>query len=470
MKPVPLFGSGVRSISDIVSRQRRLNCLYDVRQDQDRAGVFIIGTPGHYIWITLPDAPIRGFHEVAGVLYVVAGTNLYKVTAGGSYTNLGAIPTAAQVVCMADNSAQLLIVDGVSGYVLTLATGVITTIVDANFPNGASWCAFLNSRFIVNVPNTREFRVCQTLDGITWTPLVFATKENSSDLIVAVSVLNGTLILYGVKSTEFWQDVGTTPLPYQRVNSSTQAWGLVAPYSRIPVNNTEIFLAVDPNGAVRVVKWSGYAPEPVSTSDEDDLIAKLSVYQDAVALAYTFMGHVIYQLTFPTANRTLAFDTKTGVWHEAQTGTSALARHAGNLGVSFNAKNYISDSTTGNIYQIDPTTYTDNGTQIIREVCTRHLRAEGNVFTLSELLLDMETGVGNSDSPNPTITIQISRDGGRTFGPQKQKSMGAVGQYLSRVRFNRLGSGTDIVVKIKCSDKVKFVLGSGSATLEMGVA
>ena len=76
MQNLPLFGTGVRSISDIVTRQRRVNCRYDVRTDQDRASIVLLGTPGSVEWVTLGDYPIRGWHVVANTLYVCANNAL----------------------------------------------------------------------------------------------------------------------------------------------------------------------------------------------------------------------------------------------------------------------------------------------------------------------------------------------------------------------------------------------------------
>jgi hypothetical protein len=463
LKPIPLFGSGISSYSTLVTRQRRVNCMYDIRKDQDRAAIVAVNTPGATVFTTVGSSPIRGWRVVVDTLYVVAGTTLYRVTTAGAVTALASVPTAAQTVDMSDNTAQLMIVDGVAGYVYTFATSTMTTITDVNFPNGATSVDFLNGRFIVNKPATREFYVSNLLDGLTWTYLglpVYGTKENASDNLVEVSVLNGTLVLWGNFSTEFWQDVGTTPLPYQRINGATQNWGLVAQNSHAKVGNTEMFLGASPDGGIKVIRLNGYAPVPVSDSDLEYIISNFSTVTDAVALVYSAYGHPVYQLTFPTANRSFAYDLATEMWHEAQTGPSATpVRHFANYGITFNKANYVSDATTGTIYLLDEDTYTDNGTVNLRELCTRHIRNAGNYVFLSQLMLDFEPGVGGT----PTVSVSISRDNGVTFGTPKQKTLGAVG---TRVVFNRLGSGRDMVAKISRTDAYKFVIAAGSAVVE----
>jgi hypothetical protein len=116
------------------------------------------------------------------------------------------------------------------------------------------------------------------------------------------------------------------------------------------LNNTVIFLGQNPQGGTQVMMLNGYVPQRISTSDIEHIIAGLSTYTDARALTYIVDGHPMYQLTFPTAGRTLLFDALTNLWCEAQTGLGLQAAHYALLGIAFNGSNYVSDATSGNIY------------------------------------------------------------------------------------------------------------------------
>lgn len=467
MKPVVLFGEGIRSISDIVTRQRRVNCFYIQRKDSDRSDVVVLGSPGSFPVFTVDDFPIRGYHVAGTSLYVVAGTSLFEISIGGVVSLRGNLPTVSRLVSIADNGIDLTIVDGVSGYVMNLTTKAVVTIPDTNFPFGCTTIAYINERYVAETPNSRIFTCSAQLDGTSWTPYLFATKEDYSDNIQALDVFNGLIILWGEnKSIEFWQDIGLFPLPYQKVVGATQTWGLAAKFSRTVLGNTIAFLGKSPDGGVQVMRLNGVSPVRISTDDVENEIRKFSVYSDAISLTYTVNGHSFLQITFPSAQRTFLYDSNTNVWSEAQTGLGVTGRHYANLGVSFNGKNYFSDTATGSVYQFDLDTYTDNGTQILREICTRHVRNAGNELSLQDLYLDMEVGVGNSAAVNPQVSLAVSKDGGKNFGPEKIRSLGAVGQYLKRIYFSRLGSSKDFVFRIRMTDPVKFVVASGSATVE----
>lgn len=419
MQTVPLFGTGIRAISDIVTRQRRVNCIYDVRVDQDRSSVVLLGTPGSVEWVTLADAPVRGWHVVGDVLYICASDKLYAVTLTGVSTLVASGIPEFGSVDMADNSIQLMLVTGGQGYVYDVGTSTLTNITDPYFPVGATSVVFLNGRFVVNKPGTRQFYVSNLLDGLNWTYLgssgIFGTKENNSDLLVRVGNLNGVLVLWGSQSIEFWQDVGSSPLPYQRINGATQSWGLAATLSAIPVGNTQYFLGFSPDGGLAVIRLNGYAPEPVSDSDLNTLFSSFATVSDAVALTYTVYGHSIYQITFPSENRSFAYDVKTGIWHEAQSGIEEQGRHFARYGVAFGGKNYVSDETTGVLHLLDKDVYTDNDEPIKRQVFTRHVRNQGNQLTVSELFLDFEVGVGTEPPSSPIGQIAYTTPGTYTF-------------------------------------------------------
>jgi len=58
---------------------------------------------------------------------------------------------------------------------------------------------------------------------------------------------------------------------------------------------------------------------------------------------------------------------------------------------------------------------------------------------LERLEFLIKSGTGNSDDPNPTFTIEISRDGGETFSAPVTLSIGAAGEFGKRQFTNRLG-------------------------------
>jgi hypothetical protein len=84
----------------------------------------------------------------------------------------------------------------------------------------------------------------------------------------------------------------------------------------------------------------------------------------------------------------------------------------------------------------------------------------------------METGVGtnvtsgyNAATPNPLITVECSKDNGRTWNNPRLLQLGAQGKYLTRVIARRFGSARDFLFRFRMTDPVKFVLTEGAAVV-----
>lgn len=118
------------------------------------------------------------------------------------------------------------------------------------------------------------------------------------------------------------------------------------------------------------------------------------------------------------------------------------------------------DYENGNIYNIDENAYTDNGAMIVSELQTKHVFSNLERYTISELQVDLEAGVGlaSGQGEDPQIILQVSKDGGHTWGNEMWRSMGRIGEYKTRTKWNRLGQSRDWVFRLRISDPVKRVL------------
>ena len=476
MEPVSLFGAGTVGKSAVVTSQRRLNCYIEVRPDGDKSKHVVYGRPGLASYLTLsptPNGPIRGAYATDSFLHSVAGTTYYKYdrTLTANSTNTGTITTDSNPVGIVHGGTELLLVDGAQGHYVTNAdsatASALTAIASANFPDAARTCTFLGGRFVVEDPaSPGRFRWSSSYDVTTWAALDFATAEQTPDTLRAVDSDHGHLILFGPSSVEWWQVSGALDSPYAPVIPATQQWGLAATYSRAHLDNTVYFLAQNRQGQVQVARFSGYNVERVSDSDLENIINGFSTVEDAVASSSLIDGHPLYTLTFPTADRSFEFDASALIWSEKQTGASNIpARFVGQHSVAFNGFPLVSHKTSPIIYKVSPTTYTDGGEVIKRLIQSRHIRKDGNRFTIDEIYLDMETGVGlvSGQGSDPQIVMQVSKDGGRSWGVERWADIGAMGEHKTRAIWRRLGSSEDFVFRFYVTDPVKFVITGGYA-------
>lgn len=470
MKVIPLFGSGIAGKSYVVTRQRRLNCYYEVRQDGDKTKVAVYGTPGlvaSFMATTPLSLPIRGILGTQSALYLIAYNQFQSVTSNGTAVATGMLGTTSGLTSSAFSPTQVVTVDGANGYLFVPSTSTFSTI-GAAFPNGARTVTFVSGFFVAEQPGTQQFWVSNVNNGAIWDPLAFAATSSYSDNILAVDNLSGNLIIFSQLHMEFWQNVGSAPEPFAPILSAANEFGLAALFSRAHVNQSIIFLAQTREGQVQVVQLTGYNAQVISNPDLEYILNQFTTVSDAVALAYEVDTHKFYQITFPVANRSFIYDTSTTLWSEAQTGPSVIpSRHWGNLSTYYAGKTLITDYATNQVYTISPNQFTDNGQVIIREIITRHILSNFNRIRISQVYIDMETGVGlqNGQGSNPQIMLQYSKDNGRTWSAERWVTSGLVGQYLTRVLWRRFGSTRDATWKIRMSDPVKFVITEGAIKL-----
>jgi hypothetical protein len=332
-------------------------------------------------------------------------------------------------------------------------------ITAAGFPGGNT-VTFLDGYFIVNAPNTRQFYLSQLYDGFTWNALSFASKEAYTDTLEAVAVDNSCLVLLGFISQEYWQDIGAFPFPLLRIPGSPTDMGVAARWSVARCNGELIYLGRARRGGLSVVTIRNYRPVTVSTPDLDFLFNEYVNPGDAIAFSYRQNGHEFYQISFQQQGVTWLYDATSEVWSTLLSG--ATTRHYANFGCQFDFHVIVADYRNGNLYILDPASYTDNGDLIARELITPHffVNTSFNKLHIYRLRLDMEQGGGLNDGQGqtPQVMLQVSRDGGYTWGDEMWATCGAQGNFLSRAEWRRLGVSRNYVFKFRITDPIKTVL------------
>jgi hypothetical protein len=448
---------------------------------------------------------------VIGTNALVIGTE-YVITVPGTanWTALGADSTAYGTVFTATATTTTGIGTCVPANTWTFytaasgaATGDIRVVntfrkitnayTGVDFPV-ANTVAFIDSYFVVNVTGTKQFWLSGNYDGFYWDPLQYASKEAYTDNLEAVTVDNGNIVLLGTISQEYWQNNGGFPFPFARISGSPTDVGVVARWSMARCGGMLFYLGRTRRGSLSVFSVQNYAPTVVSTPDLDYLFSQYQNPGDAVAFGYRQNGHEFYQISFQTEGKTWLYDASTQAWSEL---SSNGGRHYAQWGAQFKNEIVVSDYRTGKLYKLDANIYTDAGDTIVRELITPHTFSTStfNRLHIYRLRLDMEQGVGlplseyqssqdalatnfdqalltednaiillESDSTvirertNPQIMLQVSRDGGYTYGTEMWIRMGAIGQYLRRAEWRRLGVSRSYVFKFRITDPIKVVI------------
>lgn len=330
--------------------------------------------------------------------------------------------------------------------------GVVTGVTLGN-PGSGYTLGDVLSASVLNLGGTGS--------GFTWTisamapafdPLDIAAKSGSPDAIQRVLVVYRTMWPIGQLTTEGWIDSGAADFAFQPLPGVFIEHGCIAPFSVARQDRSGYWLSQDREGKAVVVRIAGYNAERISTHAIESVFQSYANITDAIGFTFQQEGHSFYILTFPSANATWGMDIQTGQWFEwAFTDMNGnLNRHRANACCFAYGLNLAGDWQNGNLYALDPNVYTDNGEPITRIRSFPHLLDDGKRVTYTSFIADMQVGTkpGMLTTEPPKMWLRWSDDRGVSYGNSVLQSMGSGGQYLTSIKWSRLGLARDRVFEI----------------------
>lgn len=434
----------------------------------------LVRRPGLHVLFTLPNSPVRGCYADSGISYWVAGTGVYKRALGNIITLLGTITTVNGHVNFASSGTDLILVDGVNGYNIVLATDVFSTISGGGFPANPTNINYLSSHFVVTSQSSDKFYV-KLKTAPTWNALDFATTEGNPDNILSQKVLNDDLVLLGYKTIEIWNYTGNPDFPFQRNRGVVIDHGCIAENSPGKGGDSIYWVGGDNLGSGIVWRLNGYQAERISTHEIEQKIKAMVFIEDAFSVVYQYNGHIFYILQFPSERKTLCYDIITGLWHtlgykDQSTGIEDIFKASCHC--FSGSMNLVGDTGSGKVYQLSADFFDDDGNDIVMERTSAVNKKSQSYLFFKEFIVDLQAGVGNNLAPgdDPKIGLSWSDDGGHTWSNWRFTTMGKIGQYSARAYWDMLGAARNRVWKIRVTDRVKCVLIGEAVNAEEGIS
>ncbi|HET8644057.1 MAG TPA: hypothetical protein VFO85_01135 [Vicinamibacteria bacterium] len=457
------IGGSYESQSFTAAQMRTVN-LYPERVEDPAATSpqILCPTPGVELITATNSTQGRAHAYLAGRELAVIGGSFLEIAQGGTPTHIGNVavtPNPATLSYNGEGGGEVLITSGGIAYLYTLASGAFATISALN--SKASMGAQLDGYFLVLDQVTGTMYSSQLLDGATWTTgTMFAQRNSAPDPWIAMYVHGSYIWLLGSETSEVWYDAGASPFPFAKHPSGLTPYGIAAPFSGAVCDNSLLWLGTSKSGGAVVMKASGFTPEPVSTYPVQLAMGSYDVVSDAYGDSYNEAGHTFYVLTFPSARKTWVYDLQMGQWHERGTWESGAHDytewgprcHA----FAFSEHRWLHGTGTG-VYRSSIDLGSDVDSRPIRRMRQAPALNQENQripYTSLELDLDRGQGLVTGQGEDPQIVLQMSDDGGRTWGPEKPASMGKMGEYGKRVRWERLGTARRRAYRVYVTDPV----------------
>jgi hypothetical protein len=247
------------------------------------------------------------------------------------------------------------------------------------------------------------------------------------------------LWLFKRRSIEIWGLTGqASENAFARLGGGVIERGLLGHNLIAKAPNAGFFVGDD--GICYITNGADIAPvsrTPIERAIAEETPTNCFYYEDE--------GHKFCVVRF-ARRPSWVYDLSTGMWHERATLLGAWSAMV--TARAFGA--WRAGGEDGRVVTLARTN-ADNGDPLIREATSRTLEAGGGRFIVRGV--EFLGRVGRSDiGRDARMVVQFSRDGGNTWGAERERSMGDLGEYATRMVFRNVGQQRRLTARIRVSD------------------
>lgn len=435
---IPLaYGASVRDVGRF-PEFITLNMFAEGTASNQENGLALVGRAGLETFATAGTGPIRGVYQKSGLFggdaLVLSAQTLYRVSdsavvtaATGSIPGTGRVSIAAGPNSDGDSEARIANGDGVY-----LFDG--TTVAAEDFPDdaGVTGLDYIRGFWIAIRADTQQL-YSRVPGDVAWDPITFTSAEYEPDQAVAVTHLGDTLLVFGETTVEPFALTGTAANPIEPFGGSAQDVG--TRNRDTVVRFADAVFAVGDDCAVYK-----FTPQRKVISDNgiSERIRKTAA-SDLRAWGFVQDQHAFYVLTL--SDETWVYDDSNPGW--ARWNSNGYNFFRGHLGTDVTGRVLAADAlpASGQLWRLNPEKLTDAGDEVER-IVTGFLELKGGQLLCNNVTINCAVGYGlqTGQGLDPRVGMRYSDDGGRTWTEWLWRSLGAVGQYDTEVRWNGLAT------------------------------
>jgi len=506
--PVGLVGGSSKAASYAQQSARTVNMIPEANDPDAKAPVALISAPGFFRWADFTgqftgSPQIRAFHLMGDRFFCVVAEKIAEVnynvelTSFSSLTLLASLATFSGRVTMSDNNGKLIVGDGTGFYVLDLDTRVLSPVLNEGeeqiIGTDSAW---LDGYTIYFERDSGKYHWSALNDPLTVDGLNFFSAEGNPDKILRGIVSNREVIILGKDSTEWHQNSGGANSAFSRIPGGFVEYGCAARWTAAKHAGGIAMVGRNQEGQGKVVLLgtAGTEPQVISNTAVEKALEKVffsaidraDLTEQITAFSYEDAGRKFYVLNLPAVPGTVNSPARPSqTWVHDATMPAALAwteraytnpatglyeRILSDHHVMFRGRHYTGAYNLAHIYEMSFDYYRENTLELVKMRESTHLSFGGQLFTVEELEIQGQTGVGRDggvQGSDPLVSLQYSWDG-KPWSNEITRRWGAIGQPETRAIFGPLGSGYDLVVRVSCSEPIPFTLTAGWATVSLG--
>jgi hypothetical protein len=446
----------------------------------------VLSTPGLSSVVTTTGTLVRACISYNNVGYAVVDDKIKKITSAFVVSDLGVtLGGSTGTVTIAAVGTEVVVCANSKIYRIVTITDVVTDITSSltsiNALNIPIWVMAQNSRFIYMTSNSNYIYISDLYAAATITALNAYRPNTISGTLSAGAVTTWYQYYFNENSVEVFKDTGAEIGPFSRVEGGAISIGIAANTSAVSILNKVYFLGRTASGLLGVVELDGTNYKVVSTPDFVQRVDDYVSYSDAIGWTDTHNGHLFYNITFPNVTlasgyeynigTTWSYDITTNMWFERTSYDEAAdgeTRHIANCSMFLGGKQLVGSYVDGDFYEISADHLDESGTYIRREIITSTLIDRDSFFSIYNLEIDIERGIGlvSGQGSDPQISLETSTDRGNTWSQPMIRSAGATGQYSTVVRFSSIGGGRSMTLRLRMTDPVPWAFAGITGEVE----
>lgn len=457
------FGTGSRKTRfGLEGIAEFINAYLEDLGDGTKTGFSAYAINGTEAYSTLPDGgPIRDMLDMDDRLLVVSGRTLYSVPfSGASPTTVGGIAVDGFVTMERNRRTDTQAVIVVGGSWWYYQSGVLTEGSDGDLSPPVF--VIQKDGYFIFGHATGKWSI-SGVDDITVSGLDFSEAESNADGLIMGAIRGPDVLLFGPKSTEFWQNTGAQDFPFTRSTAlSIGCWcagsvqSLIVQRSKRLVDSV-VWAATDDQGAFSgVYLLDGFTPTKISTDEVDRLIRDEPNKDVIRSMALSEDGHVFYVISGASWSR--GFDTRTGYWHNRE--SDSLTRWKYGTHAFFGGKHVFGHFDENTLWVSRPDLFTEGGDPINWSITTPTVNMGPHRFRVNALHVDALTGVGAvtgaDEDTDPAMLLDYSKDGGASYAAQRTCLLGRAAQRGVRIKERAFGrmNKNGMAIRLQCSAAV----------------
>lgn len=442
---MPEFGPSSRDDDNIAASSGRLiNCYRQPVVGQGRTRNVLKSVLGTETFADLGDVFFYGAYELMNDIYAAFGGSLYRIGSGGVTANLGTISEG--LTDFSSNNGVLVV--AANGTYYTVEAGAITARVPLPFTSVGS-VDFGDQYTLYTERNGRRIGWSDLADPTTLPALSFATAEATDGDVIRGIHVNGRWVIFKKESREIWYNTNQAGADaWSRVAGGVRNIGLKA-FGLVTRTDEALFWVGNDNIARITLDGQGeqkFSYPPVDTALAQSDATDCFYYEDEG------QKHCVIRFSDRPA---WVLDLATGEWHERAEGADQEAWSI--RGTVQQGDNWRAIDNAGNVYTL--TRSNADATGILKRTAispTFYFPERASVD-----LIEIFARTGFSDlGRDAQMWIRLSRDGGATWGLEKWRSLGDIGDHGKRAVWRAQGLARTLTIEASISEPAEIPIWS----------